>query len=99
MDYSVEALAAKLKMAREKKGLSQRALSAKIGIPQSHISKMEHGLVDFQISTFIQMARALDLEPVLISREHLSAVEAIQKNQKGTKQIPAYRLDEEGEDA
>ena len=95
MNYSVQELAAKLKTARENKGLSQKALGAKIGIPQSHISKMEQGIVDFQVSTLIEMARALDLEPVLVPREFLSAVEAIQQVSRGTKSIPAYRLDEE----
>ncbi len=98
MNYSVQVFADQLRAARKKKGLSQRALSAKIGIAQSHISKLEQGLIDFQLSTFIEMARALDLEPVLVSREHLTAVEAIQKFPRGTKQIPAYQLDEEDED-
>ena len=33
---------------RRDKGLSQRALSAIIGIPQSRISKMENGYVNLQ---------------------------------------------------
>ncbi|HAB98886.1 MAG TPA: XRE family transcriptional regulator [Parachlamydiales bacterium] len=98
MNYSVQALAAKLKAAREKKGLSQRALGAKVGIAQSHISKLEQGLIDLQLSTFIDIARALELEPVLVSREHLTTVEAVQKLSKGTKQTPAYQLDEEDEE-
>ncbi len=98
MNYSVQEFAAKLKKAREKKGLSQRALGAKVGIPQSHISKMEQGVVDFQISTLIEMSRTLDLEVVLVSREHLSVVKAIQDPSWGTKSIPAYRLDDENED-
>lgn len=95
MNYSVQELAAKLKKAREKKGLSQRAFGAKIGIPQSHISKMERGIVDFQASTLIEMARTLDLEVVLVSREYVTAVEAIQHPFRGTESLPAYRLDHE----
>ena len=46
MSYESEKLAATLKAAREKKGLSQRALSAHAGVPQSHISKIESGAVN-----------------------------------------------------
>jgi|GEM_PF-3712405 hypothetical protein len=44
------------------------------------------------------MARVLDLEPVLVSREHLMAVEAIQKGLKAENSIPAYQLDKEDDD-
>ncbi|MDE3046098.1 MAG: helix-turn-helix transcriptional regulator [Verrucomicrobiota bacterium] len=97
MDGSIQEMAAQVKAARKKKGLSQRELAAKVGMPQSHISKIEQGLVDLQTSSLIQIARALDLEPVLISRTHLSAVEAIQQNRPSSKSIPAYQLPE-GED-
>lgn len=93
---SIKKIVATIKAAREKKGLSQRALSAKVGIPQSHISKIEQGVVDLQTSSLIQIARVLDLELVLVSRDHLSAVQALQKT-SARKTLPAYRLsDEEG---
>ena len=100
MNYSIQEIAAGIKAARKNKGLSQRALSAKVGIPQSHISKIEQGMVDLQTSSLIEIARALDLELVLVSRSHLSAVQALQAApQKMSKSIPAYRLsDEEEED-
>ena len=98
MKYSIQGIVADLKTAREKKGLTQRALSAKIGIPQSHLSKIEHGMIDLQASSLIEIARALDLELVLVSRNHLSAVEAIQRLPQGSKSIPAYRLTDEEKD-
>ncbi len=95
----IQEIMATLKAARKKKGLSQRALSAKVGIPQSHISKIEKGMVDLQTSSLIQIARVLDLEVVLVSRTHLSTVQALQNASFTSKSIPMYRLtDEEEED-
>ena len=99
ISYSVKEFAAKLKKAREKKGLSQRALGAKVQLPQSHISKMEQGSIDFQLSTLLEVAWALDLDVMLVPRQYSSAVEAIQHIAKGDLSLPAYRLDdEEGEE-
>lgn len=77
MAYSTEQMVRDLKAAREAKGLSQRALSALVGVPQSHISKIERGGVDLRLSSLIEIARALDLEVTLIPRKNLSAVRSI----------------------
>lgn len=66
-----------LKAAREAKGLSQRALSDLIGMPQSHISRIEKGGVDLRLSSLVELARALDLEVTLVPRKNLSAVRSI----------------------
>lgn len=73
----LEPVAAVIKNARENKGLSQRALGERVGIPQSHISKIESGAVDLQTSSLMQIARALDLELTLIPRTALAAVQAL----------------------
>jgi transcriptional regulator with XRE-family HTH domain len=70
-------LVSALKQARENKGLSQRALSAKIDVPQSPISKIESGRVDIKASSLIELARALDLEIMLIPRSLVPAVESL----------------------
>ncbi len=77
MAYSTEQMAKDLKAAREAKGLSQRALSELVGVPQSHISKIERGGVDLRLSSFVEIARALDLEVTLVPRKNLSAVRSI----------------------
>ena len=77
MSYATEHIAETLKAARERKGLSQRALSAKAGVPQSHISKIESGAVDLRLSSLVELARALDLEFALVPRKKLPAVRAI----------------------
>ncbi len=45
MSYATENISETLRKAREQKGLSQRALSARVGVPQSHISKIENNAV------------------------------------------------------
>ena len=77
MIYSIEHIARALKSAREARGLSQRALSARAGMPQSHISKIEQGAVDLRVSTLVALARVLDLELELVARKALPAVHAI----------------------
>ena len=77
MSYATEHIAESLKAARERKGLSQRALGAKAGIPQSHISRIENGAVDLRLSSLVELARVLDLELTLVPRRKLPAVRAI----------------------
>ena len=66
-----------LRDARENNGLSQRDLGAVSGIPQSHISKIEKGVVDLRLSSLIELARALDLELALVPRAAVPAVQSI----------------------
>ena len=62
MSYVTEQILESLREARVRKGFSQRELSARSGVPQSHISKIESGSVDLRISSLIALARVLDLE-------------------------------------
>jgi transcriptional regulator with XRE-family HTH domain len=83
---SIGAIPSILKTARQRKGLSQRALAEKVGVPQSHISKIESGGVDLQTSSLIAMARAIDLEVQLVPRRLLPAVQAMER--EGALQMP-----------
>ncbi|SKB26631.1 helix-turn-helix domain-containing protein [Sphingopyxis flava] len=69
-------LAETLKKARHARGLTQAELGARVGIPQSHISKIEKGSVDIKLSSLTEIARALDLEVTLVPRRALRAVES-----------------------
>jgi transcriptional regulator with XRE-family HTH domain len=60
--------------------LSQRALAALAGVPQSHISKIEKGDVDLRLSSLVEIARVLDLEVTLVPRKNLSAVHSIMRD-------------------
>jgi len=75
--YQAEAFARSLRQARRGKGWSQRVLSAKAGIPQAHISRIESGAVDVKVSTLVEIARLLDMEVVLAPRATLLALEAV----------------------
>lgn len=77
MSYASENIAASLKSARENKGLSQRELSARSGVPQSHISKIESNAVDLRLSSLASLAHALDLELTMIPRKSAPAVRSI----------------------
>jgi transcriptional regulator with XRE-family HTH domain len=82
MNYITEEIASNLKAARESRGLSQRALSEKSGVPQGHISKIENGAVDLRLSSLVALARALDLELALVPRKAVPAVKSIVRSGK-----------------
>ncbi len=85
-----------LKSARLEKKLKQSELGSKLGLPQSHISKIEQGATDPRLSTVTDMARLLDQELVLVPRAMLPAIGAIVRG--GGEQTPMWRLDEDEED-
>lgn len=94
-------ISAALKRARRRKGLSQRALGARVHIPQSHISKIESGAVDPQLSTLLELARSLELDLRLVPRSALPAVDAvIRATISGPEDAPrpAFRLDDEDDE-
>ena len=73
----LEAIGRQLSEARARKGLSQRALADRVGLPQGHISKIEQGQVDLRLSSLTELARALDLDVQLVPRHALPAVEGV----------------------
>lgn len=98
----IQQLIATLKTAREAKGLSQQVLAAQLGIPQSHLSKIETGHVNVGLTSFVEMARHLELEVLLVPRQDITLVKSLarsqEKSREGKKVKPAYTLDE-GEEA
>lgn len=101
-EYETEYLAAELKASREHQGWSQRALSAKSGVPQSHISKIERGVVDIRLSSLVALARILEMELVLVPRKAASGVQAVIHNTMQGEQKPstvaAYTLEGDNDD-
>ena len=91
MDYVLEEIGTTLKQARERKGLSQRALSAAADVPQAQISKIENGSVDLKLSTLLRLARTLELEPVLAPRKALPAVKSVIRSTASVAAAPAVK--------
>jgi len=66
-----------LKKTRKEKKLSQSDLGKKLGLPQSHISKIEQGKTDLRFSTVMDMARIMDQELILVPRQLVPYVRSI----------------------
>ena len=84
-----------LKKARKAKKLSQQEAARRIGITQSHLSKIEKGTIDPRLSTFNQLALVLDLEPVLVPRVYNLAVKTMIRGE--SLQQPRWQRDRPGE--
>jgi transcriptional regulator with XRE-family HTH domain len=91
--YKGEDIAETLREARVAAGLSQRALSARAGLAQSHVSEIESGSKDPGLAKLVDIARALDLELVLVPRKMLPAVLSMIGPNEDERRSPAYALD------
>lgn len=100
MPAAISHIMNQLATARRSKGYTQLLLGQKMGVPQSHVSKIETGVVDVGLSTLIEMARVLDLEVMLVPRKLVPAVRGMQQAERGkhadepARERPAYRLDD-----
>lgn len=88
-------LADTLKAARLTRQLSQAELAMKLGLRQRQISDLERATVDPRLSTIHNVARALDLELMLIPRHLISIVGALQHSGGDTGKRPLYALGDE----
>jgi transcriptional regulator with XRE-family HTH domain len=75
--YKSEDLIREIRDRRTDAGISQRALAARSGLTQAHISQIETGTLEPGLSSFIDVARALDLEIMLVPKKFLPAVQGI----------------------
>jgi HTH-type transcriptional regulator / antitoxin HipB len=85
-----------LKQARIDKKLKQTELGAKLGLPQSHISRIEQGATDPRLSTILDMARVLDQELIMIPRPLIPVVCALVNGESPS--TPRWTVDEEGDE-
>jgi HTH-type transcriptional regulator / antitoxin HipB len=65
-----------LRERRLRRKVAQRELAARLGMSAANLSRIEHG-ADFRVSTLLELARELKLEPILVPKEHVPAVRAI----------------------
>jgi HTH-type transcriptional regulator/antitoxin HipB len=83
-----------LRQARKDRGLSQEDLAAKLAVRQSQISDLERSAIDPRLSTVRDVARALDLELMLIPRTLIPVVEGLSRGVGGSAARPLYTLDQ-----
>lgn len=103
MSYVTEQILENLREARVRMGLSQRELSARSGVPQSHISKIESGSVDLRLSSLIELARVLDLELFVAPKKSVPAIQLIIRSSQGISDedepmSPVYQLEDDDDD-
>jgi transcriptional regulator with XRE-family HTH domain len=86
-----------LRVTREQKGLSQKALADSLGLHQRQISDLERAAMDPRFSTVEDVARALELEVVFVPRHLVSTIERLQGREQAAT-TPMYVLDEDVDD-
>jgi transcriptional regulator with XRE-family HTH domain len=76
MSHRFRGIGGALRQARKARGLSQEELSKQLGIGPATLSRAETS-ADVRLGTLQQIARALDLEPMLVPRRLVPAVDAV----------------------
>ncbi|MEO6991010.1 MAG: helix-turn-helix transcriptional regulator [Candidatus Baltobacteraceae bacterium] len=69
-------LGALLVAARKQLGLTQTQAARRLGMPNSHLSHIERG-ADLRVSTLLDIARLLKLEPMLVPKSQVPSVRAL----------------------
>jgi transcriptional regulator with XRE-family HTH domain len=72
--HDTNSLIRHLREERQRRKLSQAQVGQLLGVPQSQITRIERGASDIRLSTLVEMAHALSLEPLLIPKALLPAV-------------------------
>lgn len=75
-----------LQEARSARGLTQLELGGLVGLPQSHISKIENGESDLQWTTLEQIANAVGLSVVLVPTTLVPLIDSLKKAGTGEEQ-------------
>lgn len=66
-----------LKQARLDRGWSQRDLSSRLGLPQTHISGIESGKIVPRYDTLLELVRSLDHDLVMVPRPLVPVVQSL----------------------
>jgi transcriptional regulator with XRE-family HTH domain len=65
-----------LRAARKSAGVTQQALAGKLHRPQSFVAKYENGERRIDVVEFVEVARALELDPVALFRRYVKMIRA-----------------------
>ena len=77
-----------LRRARQERDLSQAELARQLKMTQAQIARIENGLTDPRLSTLTELARALGLEPILLPKQLLPAVNYLVAQHRGVVEPP-----------
>ncbi len=83
-----------IRKARLGRRLSQLQLAQQLGLTQRTISHAESGR-DLRLATLVEIARALDLEPLLVPRNLVPAINVIVGDGGGLRQPAIYSGDDD----
>jgi predicted transcriptional regulator len=78
---------------RHRLGLSQEAAARRAGLTQTYLSKVERAKVDPRLSTLQDIARAQDLEIMLVPLEIVPAVRALLGSGPNPEDRPLFSID------
>lgn len=82
-----------LRQTREAKGMSQKTLAAKVGVNAAHISRIETGRLNPTLATLTEIARALEMEIMLVPRKFIPAVKGLTRSsQPGARLVMGNEL-------
>ncbi|TAM77715.1 XRE family transcriptional regulator [bacterium] len=76
---NVSDIGAVLRDRRKELGKSAAAVSEALGIPRSTLARVESGRTSPSWGLVLGLSQALDLQPVLVPRERMTAVETVVK--------------------
>lgn len=89
MSVDLSTIGLVLKQARLRAGLSQIQLSGRLGITQGTISRAETGR-DLRTTTLVEIARALDLDLLLVPRRLRSNVSRLLTDEPSSSHTAVY---------
>ncbi len=69
-------IGASLAALRKRRGLSATQLAARLRVSKANVHRIEHG-GDLRVSTLLDIARELGMEPVFVPKETVGAVRAL----------------------
>src|ERR1700694_5305125 len=93
-----------LKEAREKRGWTQRDLSSRLGLTQTHISGIESGKIVPRYDTLLELVRILDRDLLMVPRALVPVVQSLirdhlQPDQKGEGEERSLYADDAAEES
>lgn len=81
-------LPAVLRTRRIETGTSIQSLARLIGVSRSTVTRIENGQLNPTWSLVLAISQAIDLQPVLVPRDRLPAVEAVMKMSQASEAPP-----------